>query len=282
MSHYDTLGVGKDASPEDIKKAYRKLASKHHPDKGGDTEKFKEIQGAYDILSDDQKRASYDRPHSNHFSFNTTGNMDSAAMNEMFSHLRRQFNFDDFRANGGGPFRRQQPQKNADIRVNMRLDLASTLEEQTKRVKLNASGVSKEVDIKIPRGIHSGSTIRYSGLGSDVIVGPPKGDLYVTFDVIVPQNFEQFGIDLITTVSVNCIEAITGCTKQVIGIDEKVFEVVIPPGTQYGAKFGIADQGAYSLDHPGRGRLIVEVLVTIPVYISDEAMETLKQLRLYE
>jgi curved DNA-binding protein len=284
MSHYDTLGIPKTATQDEIKTAYRKLASKHHPDKGGSTEEFKKVQTAYDTIGNADKRAQYDAEQAGgdtaHFKFNNfTAN--GPEMADVFANLRRQF--------GGGPgfdpfsqFTAAQQRRspmNPDVRISLQLELLDTFKEQEKELTINIPNVKTEnIKIKVPRGVQTGNVIRYPGLGSNQIPNAPRSDLYVQYHVRVPSNFEQRGIDLFTTLNINCLEAIVGCEKEVHGVDGKVFSMKIPPGVQYGAKFGIPDQGAYTTEHPGRGKLIVVLQIYIPKELSTDQITIIKDI----
>lgn len=279
MNHYEILGVEKTASAEEIKKAYRKKASLHHPDKGGDTEKFKEIQVAYDTISDIQKRQRYDAELSGggrqQFSFNSSGM--NANDIDIFDLMRRQFGVDL-----GGGFHTHQPRRpqNSDVRIAITLDLKDTLVENTKTVSLTLPGNIKEtIDIKIPRGIYNGAVIRYQGLGGSAISDKPKGDLYVQYQVKPHPNFEQNGIDLKTTLTIDCLDAILGCQRSIASIDGKIFKVSIPSGTQPGRKFGIPDAGLFSTSSTARGKLILELQIVIPENLSPEQLEIIQNIR---
>jgi len=284
MTHYETLGIEKTATEAEIKKAYRKLAGKHHPDKGGDTTKFQEVQVAYDTLIDKNKRAQYDA-QLNGGSFRTEFRFDGgtdewkadsdATMNDIMNHPNRQFG-----VNFGEGFRRQQQAPmNQNVRIIVPLELLDTLEEQTKTIKVGLpGGKSEELEIKIPRGVTTGTMIRYPGLGADSVKDAPRGDLYVQFHVKQHENFGQSGIDLVTHLTINCIEAITGCEKEVKSLEDKTFKITVPPGTQFGTKFGLPNLGLYSTDHPGRGRLIVILEIVIPTLLNPEEINKLKQM----
>lgn len=277
MTHYTTLGVEKTADADTIKKAYRKLASQHHPDKGGDTKKFQEVQAAYDTLSDKDKREQYDHeleyggrqsPHHNQWNFNSGG------MNEQMAEmLRRQFGFQF-----GGGFRQQKPQ-NRDVRISMHVSLLDTLSEQVKTIKITLpSNKNEEIEVKIPRGISTGDTIKYSNLGDYSIKDAPRADLYVQFIVEPHPKFHIHGVDLVYELSVNCIEAMVGCEKEIEGLEGNTFKLTIPAGTQYGTKFGIPNQGLYSTHRPGRGRLIVIADVYVPKNLTEEQKEILRSM----
>lgn len=287
MTHYDTLGITKDADENAIKKAFKSLASKNHPDKGGDTKKFQEINTAYQTLSDAQKKAQYDMEiaggGNRQFHFNTSSGMDpDLDLGEIFNQMRNQFGFGAGNQDPFAQFRQanqNRPVRNKDIRISIQIPLVDTLEEHNKTIAITLPGNMKEtLDIRVPRGITNGTTIRYPGLGDHSMTKAPRADLYVQYHLKPEYNYEPAGIDLVTHLVINCLEAMTGCDKHIKGIDDKLFELTIPPGTQVGAKFGIAGQGLYAQDHPGRGRLIVIVDVHIPKELSETQLTAVKEL----
>jgi len=282
MNHYETLGVDRSATADEIKKSYKRLASKHHPDRpGGNTQEFQKIQAAYDILSDDQKREMHNmeldgvnRPQFNFNTSNMTGGPNDGMHDAMFDILRQQFGF-----NMGG-FQQRRPPQNQDIRISIILDLADTLQEHSKTLNIIIPGNNQEtVNIKVPRGIHHGAVIRYPGLGGNAVTTAPRADLYVQFHVKEHPEFVQQGTDLIMSLTIDCFDAIIGCERTVTNIDGRVFNVVIPPGSQPGRKFGIPDAGLYSTDKSGRGKLIILLNVVIPEKLSAEHLETIKSIK---
>lgn len=278
MTHYETLGVSDKATPEEIKRAYRKLASQHHPDKGGDTKKFQEIQTAYDTLIDNNKRQQYDMQRNGfgggpgvQFHWHSS-DMNHPDISEIF----RSFGF-----GGGGPFEFHRPQqrRNKDLRIEIPVPLVSTLEDQTKTVQVKTTnGDTSTVEVKIPRGITNGTSIRYSGLGDNLFNTIPRGDLYVQINVHNADNFIVNGIDLYTTVSVNCLLATIGGKVTVNGLDGKVFELNLPAGTQPGMKFRLAEQGLYLLNSTQRGDLYVELALTVPQNLSPEDTDLIRSI----
>ena len=278
MNYYEILGVDDKATPDDIKKAFRKLASQHHPDKGGDTAKYQEIQRAYDTLSDSNKRQQYDMQRNGmggfrefHFHSNDMGHPD-------ISDIFRSFGF----GGGGDPFggfRQQAPRRNKDLRVNLHLELNSTLEDQHKTISVQTTNGHREtVDVTIPRGINSGTQIKYAGLGDNMFNTIPRGDLYVQIVVTEIENFVASGLDLFTQVNVNCLLAITGGEVNVPSIDNKVFSINLPAGVQPGTKFRIPGQGIYQMNSELRGNLYVEVVITVPQNLTAEQLEIVRSL----
>lgn len=282
---YNTLGVNENANPDEIKRAYRKLANQHHPDRGGDTAKFQEIQRAYETLSDDQRRQQYDMqrngmggfPGGPGFHFNVNGQpFGGGNMDDIF----RTFGF-SFGQPGGDPFAqfRQQPKRNKDMRIEIHMDLAETLTTQNKTIEVRTSnGKSHTVDVTIPRGIHHGSSIKYPGLGDNFFESLPRGDLYVNFIVRPNPKFEVQNIDLFTGIDIDCLRAIIGCEQEYQTLDGRTYTITIPPGTQAGTRFRVANQGLYVPNQNNRGSLYLVANITVPVNLDSKTLETIQQL----
>lgn len=273
---YTTLGVNRNATEDEIKKAYKKLASKHHPDRGGDTAKFQEIQTAYDTLSDPVKRQQHDNP--NPFGFDTRG---------QGSHFEFRFGgggpediFEQF-FGGGSPFsqQRRQVRRNKDLRVSLAIVLSDTLQNMTKTIQVKTTKNEKfTVDVKIPRGVATGTTIKFSQQGDDFFGSLPRGDLYVIINVVPDERFEIHGTNLITDLEVDCFDAMLGTEREVTGLDGRIFMVKVPAGTQPGAKFGLQGQGLFAMNTPHRGDLIVNVKVHVPK-LTEEQKQQLDRIR---
>jgi curved DNA-binding protein len=281
MTHYQTLGVAEDASPEDIKKAYRRLASQHHPDRGGDTARFQEIQVAYDTLADSDRRQRYDHERRNaggmRFNFNgqdMTGHPD-------VENIFRNFGFHF----GGDPFaqfrqQQQQPRKNRDLQIEISIPLIETLSEQTKTISVQTTNGTREtVEVKIPRGIAGRATIQYPGLGDNFFNTLPRGDLRVNVLVQPHPKFEINGLDLITTLDVDCLTAMTGGDKEVVGLDGKTFQVSIPSGAQHNMGFRIREQGLWQMNSLTQGNLIVKINITVPGNLTADQIALVNQIR---
>lgn len=284
MTHYDTLGVSESANPDEIKKAYRKLANQHHPDKGGDTTKFQQIQSAYETLIDNNRRAHYDaeRRGMGGFRFTVNGHdMGSGIPPEMEDMLRNfGFAFGPGFANNADPFNVfRQPRRNKDLQIEIVVSLASTLNEQIKIINIKTSnGEIFPVEVRIPRGVKPSSTIKYTGLGDNFFNSLPRGDLYIKVNIESNLEFGIDNLDLIKNIEIDCIQAMIGCTYAVKGLDDKIFELNIPPGTQHNARLRIANQGLYVMDQNIRGSLIAVIKISVPKDITDYQRSTLKEL----
>lgn len=273
--YYQLLGVDQNATPADIKKAYRKLATQHHPDKGGDTAKFQELQKAYETLHDPAKRHEYDNPHNQqpgghhtHFEFNFGG-----APNDIFS----QFFSQGFPGQQHPFQQHSQPRKNKDLRTTISVTLASTLENQNKTINVQSTkGDTFTIHVSIPQGASDGITIKYSGMGDNFFETLTRGDLYVIINVIADNNFQIHGTNLVTNLEIDSMEAMLGTEKEVTGLDNKTYLINIPPGCQYGTKFGLNGQGLCNLNNPIRGDLIVNILIKTLILTPDHDIQIRK------
>lgn len=273
--HFKTLGIPEQSSDEEIKKAYKKLAMKHHPDRGGDQTKFQEIQEAYDVLTNTEKRMRWEQEkhfgesgdgRNFHFNFGFGPNIDD---------IIRQFH------GGPGPFGfRPHPPKNRDLKLRIELDLVSTLEKQTHHVNIrHIDGSSKIVEVEIPRGVQSGMQMKYAGQGDVSNASLPPGDLFIEFNVRPHPDFQTNGINLLKKVTVNCLDAMLGGKIQVTGLDNSNFEVNVPPATQQGTRFRIPGHGLWDINHPTRGDLYLEVNLEVPNEPTEEQLSKLDKFR---
>jgi len=311
---YDVLGVDDDASQEEIKKKYRTLARKHHPDRNPDDpnaeEKFKEIQKAYSILSDEEKRQQYDaqrRFGGGGAGFGGGGGGDRGAWGQAGGGPEVRFeqgNFDDVfggRGGGGGlgdifenffggatggsqtrgrdPFGQQRQQRQQqrgrqgggqDIETTLKLSFREALEGGRKQVEL-PSGES--IRLKIPKGVRDGFKIRLKGRGQAGPMGQ-RGDLYVTFDVGDHPRFDRKGDDIHLTESIDMFDAVFGTEVRVPTPYGRHLKLTVPAGTQPGKKMRLKGQGVKTED--GQGDLYVEIDVDIPENLSREQRKILR------
>ncbi len=283
-THYETLGVPETASKDEIKKAYRKLAAKHHPDKGGDTSTFQNISRAYDVLSDDQKRSEYDaqRKMGGSFRFDSSEGFDpfaqAAAMGQGWQDVSSMFG-------QGSPFeqffrgtRQQVRRKNRDLNIRITV----TFKQSYTGCDLEANyqmpnGRKQTVLIQVPPGIVSGQVIRYAGMGEDSDPSLGKGDLNVTVMVAHSQEYERRGNDLVTYLLINPVEAMTGCTKIVSHVGGSSIRFKLRPGIRHGSEFASPNLGFTDLKG-GKGNFIIVVGIDIPEVTDPEIKEELEKI----
>jgi DnaJ-class molecular chaperone len=272
--HYQTLGVNRNASPDEIKRAYRKLASQHHPDKGGDKTRFQEIQAAYATLSDPEQRNQYDNPRPQFHGGDPFGGFGGfpPGFEDIFSAM-----------GGGNPFFgqgfRQQPQRNRILNIQTAISLEEAFHGKDLLANLQLpSGREQVLEIKIPAGISDGTTLRLAGMGDDSIPGAPRGDIHLTVNVHPHHKFARQGDDLLCKVDITCIDAMLGKTITVTTIDGKNLEVTINPGTQHGQILAAAGYGMPKVnDNRFKGRMLMSVDISIPK-LTEEQKIILQQL----
>jgi|TARA_B110000503_G_scaffold130071_1_gene203025 DnaJ-class molecular chaperone len=268
MDYYSNLGVTRGASQEDIKKAYRKLAMQHHPDRtGGDDTKFKQIQEAYATLSDSNKRQQYDNPQPR---------MDSSAFNQGFNG-----DFADvFNGMFNGGFRQQRARQpsNSDVKIRVNVDFAEILTGKSVIASYRLrNGKVQDVNLDVPPGVNDGDTIKFRQLGDDSLPGA-RGDLYVTIHVNKKVGWQRSNNDLITKVFVNCLEMIVGCKKVVNTLDGKQLELTIPPETKNGTTFSVNGYGVPDIRSTVRGKLLINIEAEIPKNLTQDNIEKIKEI----
>ena len=272
--YYQTLGVPRGAGQDEIKQAYRRLAAQHHPDRGGDTAAFQEVQAAYATLSDPEKRQQYDNPQPQfggggfHF-----GGGVPPGFEDFFAHA----------FGNGNPFFGQgfrQPQRNR----NLNLQTTITLEEAYLGKNLMAnvglpSGLEQVVEVKIPPGVRDGTVLRLAGMGDDTYNNAPRGDIHLTINIQPHHIYQRQGDDLLRTLTVSCFDAILGKTVKFDTLDGKTLEVNVAPGTQPGQTLAVQGYGMpYMADPRMKGRLLLEINITIPTDLNQQQKDLVKQL----
>jgi DnaJ-class molecular chaperone len=272
--HYNTLGVSKTASPDEIKKAYRKLASQHHPDKGGNKEKFQEIQSAYSVLSDEQKRAEYDNPKPQFgggFNDGVPPGFEDI-FGQMFGGGRSPFG-DAFGRGRGRPLNRT-----LSVQTDITLEEAFFGKELIATIQL-PSGKDQVLEVKIPAGIRDGTSLKLSNMGDDSVASAPRGDILLTIRIIPHSIYQRNGDDLIRSLSISCFEAMLGCIKQFDTLDGKTLEINIPAGIQHGQLMNVHGHGMPRMEDPRmKGRLLLSINITIPTNLTDSQKNTIRQL----
>lgn len=308
--YYEILGVPRSASTEEIKKAYRKLAMKYHPDhnKGDKSaeERFKDISEAYAVLSDPEKRKQYDM-------YGAEGFQDRYSKEDIF----RGFDFDsifrDFGFGGGGrvgdifdqfftgtagggrhrsrstrgsPFdsvfggfdSRDYAQKGRDLIYELSLNLEEVTQTTTKLITYNVDGRRESVSVKIPAGISHGKKLRLQGKGERGAHGGPPGDLYVQINILDHPVFRREGNDLHVKQKIKFSEAALGTEIEVPTIDRKQLKLKIPPGTQSGAKFRFKGYGLPQINGTQRGDAYVEIGIEVPKKLTKKQKSLIKSL----
>ena len=274
--YYQTLGVSEGASPEEIKKAYRSLANKHHPDKGGDQAKFKDISVAYDTLSDAQKKAEYDHQrqfgNGQQFHFHTGNPFGGQPGFDPFGGIFGQ-QFPQGHPFGDifGHMRRGQPQRNRDLNIQCTISfLDSYTGKQLEASYQLPSGKKQNVVISVPAGVNNGDTIRYQGLGDDSMPGP-RGNLNVTILVQAEPGYERRGDDIFHAVDITPIEAMIGCRKHVKNLSGTVLDLDIRAGIEHGAEFASNGHGFPNVNNGYKGRFVTVIKIK-PTPVTDSGI----------
>jgi len=300
--YYKTLGVDKTASDEDIKKAYRKLAMKYHPDhyKGEDKaqaeEKFKKISEAYAVLKDKEKRQQYD-------TFGDQGFRQKYSQEDIFkgfdfSDILKEFGFGGggffggggggrsgrvrFSFDGGGsPFggpRQQAQLRGEDLVYEMPLTLEEAVSGTTKSVSLGHGGKTERVNVKIPKGLTTGKKIRLAGKGGPGAYGGPSGDLYIQARIADHPLYQIEGNDLYIKKEVKLTDTLLGTTISVPSITGGELSLKVPAGTKHKSKLRLSGQGIPQMKGGGRGDLYVEIAVDLPSKLTKRQKDLIKEL----
>jgi curved DNA-binding protein len=261
--YYKQLGVERSASTDEIKRAYRKLASQHHPDKGGDTAKFQDIEQAYRVLSDPAARKNYD--------LGAQRQQQSAHAPNPFGgvNINQNHVFEDFFSHffGQRPQGPQSQARNRDLRINLDIAITELFCAQKKVVQYTTSKSSPStVEINIPAGIENGTTIRYPNLGDNFFDTLPRGDLYVNIRHVNTAEFQLAGTtDVVTEFELDCWDAILGTTTKISAPDGSELSVRVPQGVQPGTRLVLRGQGLYvDSAKQARGDLYLVLRVRIP------------------
>lgn len=281
--YYSTLGVSKDASHKEIKKAFRKLARGLHPDNNPDDAdaeaRFKEVNEAYDTLSDPEERKEYDHVREmGYFVGDTGGHQQYVRYEDLFGGGRQPGGFEDLFGGGfADVFSRAQrtpvPTPGRDYEADLSLTFHEALAEETKT--LNIDG--KPVKVKIPMGIADGTRIRLRGKGSPGANGGPNGDMYVRVHVADHPIFKRPDKkNLSVTVPVTFAEAALGSVVEVPTLNGST-KIRVPAGTQNGKNLRVSGKGVETAS--GTGDLLVTIEVAVPTELTEEQRTLLEALR---
>ncbi len=291
--YYEVLGVSRSASADEIKKAFKKAALKHHPDRsGGDEAKFKEVNEAYEVLSDSQKKAAYDQFGHAAGAANAGGPQGGGPFGGGYGADGFDFNgmhFDFSGAQGGGfgdifseifGGMRNRPR---DVQVALAIDFDEAVKGVTRELSLRVmdrtTGERKQesIKVKIPAGIDDGQSIRLAGRGEFGAQGQ-RGDLYVEVHVRPSKDFERQGPHLITRISVDMADAALGTEVDIKTLEGDV-TIKVPAGTQFGKVLKLSGKGMPIPGSSRHGDHLVEVTVTMPQKLNTKQRAALEDYR---
>lgn len=277
MEYYSSLGLTPGASPEEIKKAYKKSAMKHHPDRGGDEKVFKKISEAYDILSDPQKKQMVDMgidPLKQNQGGPSNGGFGFEGQNG-FENVFTHFGFNPFQG-----FTQQRQRRNSNIQVAVDITLLDVLHGKTVEAEIGMpSGQRKLVTINIPAGVHHGQQIKYGGMGDTSIPNTPPGDLIVNVRVRPHEVFQRENNHLTCEWKMSIWDAILGTSVELHTLDNRTISITIPAGTQPDTVFSCANEGLPDVHNKVKGKLMVKIKLGIPKNLSDEHKELVYRLK---
>ena len=295
--YYKTLGVNKTATDAAIKKAYRKLAMKYHPDhtKGDKTaeEKFKEISEAYAVLSDKEKRKQYDTFGSE--GFNQRFSQEDIFRSFDFGDIFKEFGFGGsnpfmgrrggtrFSFGSGSPFGshpgQQQQIKGSDLVYELALTLQEVVKGSDKVISFDHKGRHEKITVKIPKGMITGKKLRLAGKGEPSPYGGSPGDLYIQSKVVNDPVYVVKEYDLYAKRDIKLSEAILGTSISVPTVEGKELSLKIPPGTRHGTKMRLPGHGLPAMRGKKRGDLYVHIHIPIPKDLSKEQQKLIEQLK---
>lgn len=297
--YYKTLGVPRNATADEIKKAYRKLARKHHPDTGGDENKFKEINEAYEVLSDEKKRDLYDQygtanenqiPHgwgggagAGGADGNPFGGAGFGSWADILESIRSgdgAFGADFSGFGGFGGQRQPRPQKGQDMNVTLKVTFDEAFTGTEKRVSVRVPGKSEKetLTVKIPPGAVDGGRLRFKGKGGLGANGGQNGDLLITTQIEPHEYYTRKGADVLVDLPVSIAEAALGASIVVPTPDGTKVRVKVPAGTQDEAVLTVKGKGAPQLKSKGTGNgdMKLNVRIVVPKSLNDEQREALE------
>jgi DnaJ-class molecular chaperone len=257
MDYYSILGIPRNASPEQIKKAYKKASMQHHPDRGGNQDEFVKVQQAYEILSNSDKRSAYDNPHPQGFGpngFQGTGGFEEAM---------RQANAQYGNMFGQGFAQQRQTPRNRDITVQADISLKDVITGKNLIIQYQLqTGELETVTVDVPAGAKHGDTIQN-----------------VRIKVSKDRHWHRDNDNLFTKSLVNIFDLLLGCVIIITTLDGKRLEIKVPQGTKPGAKFSIPGYGLPSMHTRQRGILFVEIETDMPTITNELVLNRIQQLK---
>lgn len=289
IDYYKILGISKDATQEDIKKAYRKLARKYHPDLNKDNpnaqEKFQEINEANEVLSNPDKRKRYDEYGENWKYAEELEKQKKRQTKEQSGTREGTFWYSDDNTSGFSDFFEElfgnryrnynRAMRGKDYESELHLTLRQAAEEQKQILNLNG----KNIRITIPAGVADGQIIKLRGYGEPGKGDAPDGDLYITFRIKEDPTFKRIGNDLYTTTTIDLYTAVLGGEIILDTLNGKV-KVKIKAGTQNNSKIRLKEKGFPIYKQSGKyGDLILSIQISIPTHLTERQKELFKQIK---
>lgn len=301
--YYKTLGVSKGASADDIRKAYRKLARVNHPDAKpndpGAAERFKQIQEAYDVLNDAEKRQQYDQfgvdfqkmgrggpgpgPGQGFGGFGGGGGAGPIDISELFG--KGGIDLGDFFGGGmgggstpGAKRGRRGTVRGEDIRANVRVPFETAVVGGTVDIHLDRGGEVSTLGVKVPAGVNEGQVIRLAGQGEPGLRGGPNGDLFLRIEIEPHAYFRREGSNILLDVPITPPEAALGTKVEVPTLSEGSVVVKVPAGTSTGTKLRLRGKGVLDPQTKQQGDQFVVIKIVLPKNLSDSAKELYQRL----
>jgi DnaJ-class molecular chaperone len=283
---YQVLGVSRNSSDADLKKAYRKLSRENHPDsKPGDkaaAEKFKQVQEAYTVLSDSEKRQKYDR--FGHAAFQGGGRGGASPfgggqvdLGDLFGGGGGGgFDFGDLFGGGGGR-RASRARKGQDVETTIDVPFNTAAEGGSYSLTVNTAGKPEQITARIPAGVDSGSVIRLSGQGHPGMGGGPNGDLMVKIRVAPHPYFRRDAANLLVDVPISLTEAALGAKVDVPTLSEGLVTVTVPPGSASGTRLRLRGKGIINRKTNEPGDLYAIIQIVVPKELDDRSRELLEE-----
>lgn len=291
--YYEILGIKKEATEDEIRKAYRKLAKKYHPDANPNNskaeEKFKEVGEAYDVLSDKDKRQKYDQFGNNaefyhgsdfdpnQYGFNNYSYHFESDLNGEYSDFFKMFFGDDIFGNMSNKSSKSYSQiKGQDIEAQLEVTITEAYYGVEKSFSINIDGMIKSITVKIPKGILNGEKLRLKGKGHVSQYSNTSGDLFLIIKIIEDKNIKIDGLDLYTELLIFPWEAALGANKK-IKILDKTLTLSIPKGVQTDKKIRLLNKG-YKNRKGDIGNLYIKIKIVNPKEMDEKTIELYKQL----
>lgn len=273
MNYYSTLGVNKNSSDDEIKTAYRKMAMKFHPDRGGDEKKFKEIEEAYRTLSDPEKRRMVDMGMDPNNSNQSTSGFNHGPFEFHFG----SENFQDIFGNFG--FGRPQ-RRNKSLSVLVSIELEDVLNGKDINAEISTpQGTKKLINIHIPAGVESGQQIKYKGMGDQTLHDVQPGDLIVNVKINPHPVFQREGDMLLMKKTISVWDAILGSSFTITTLNNKTLTVNVPAGTQPETMLSCRGEGVTNMRTKQRGNLLIKIQIDVPRNLGPDSIKLVNELK---